>query len=153
MLEGKWTYRSFINDSALIGDAAAAALALIFGEGIFDFEAESAGRFVGGLGMGQGYALALDGMVVARDPFAFSIVGSGIVGTPTQGWRYDYHGVSGYAWPDGVGQVPSLLGTVIRVVAHGVHAPAGVTASFIAVRQSEATAPRTLRPSMLAMGL
>ena len=33
-------------------------------------------------------------------------------------------------------QVPALVGTVIRVNAHGPQSPAGVTASFIAVKQS-----------------
>jgi hypothetical protein len=43
--------------------------------------------------------------------------------------------VTGYVWPNGVDQVPSLLGTVIRVNAHGPSSPAGYTASFIAVSQ------------------
>jgi hypothetical protein len=96
---------------------------------------------------------SLEGKILAREPFEFSIVGTGIDGTPTAGWRYDYHGTLGFAWPDGIDQVPSLLGTVVRVVAHGAQSPAGVTASFIAVRQHEATAPRTLRRSALTMGL
>ena len=50
-----------------------------------------------------------------------------------QRWRYDYRGQAAYTWPNGDHQVPSLLGSVIRVVAHG-DGPAGVTASFIAVR-------------------
>ena len=125
MLTGKWTYRSYVNTPTLVGDDPQAALALIFGEG---------DSFGGKLDMGSGYALDLEGEVLPGDPQGFSIVGLGIDGTPTAGWRYDYHGVTGYEWPDGVDQVPSLLGTVVRVNAHGPSSPAGYTASFIAVQ-------------------
>ena len=134
MLTGKWTYRSYVNTPALVGNDPQAALALIFGEGVFDFEPGEGDSFGGRFDMGSGYALTLEGEILPGDPSGFSIVGLGIEGTPTAGWRYDYHGVAGYEWPDGVDQVPSLLGTVVRVNAHGPSAPAGYTASFIAVR-------------------
>jgi hypothetical protein len=153
MLSGKWTYRSYRNTSSLVGNDPQAALGLIFGEGVFDFEAGEGDSFGGALGMGTGYALTLEGRALPGDPPGFSIVGLGVPGTPTEGWRYDYHGVSGYEWPDGVDQVPSLLGIVIRVNAHGPQAPAGYTASFIAVRQSDDPPPRTLRQSSLTAGL
>jgi len=154
MLKGKWTYRSFNNTMALIDDDAKAALALIFGEGVFDFEAVSPTRFTGGLGMGSGYALTLTGDVSPGSeaiPTQFSIVGEGIAGTATEGWRYDYHGIVGYLWPNAVDQTTSLLGTVVRVNAHGAGAPAGYTASFIAVERS-APAPRTNRRFALLAG-
>ncbi len=153
MLTGKWTYRSYRNVPTLVGEDPQAALALIFGEGVFDFEADGGGHFGGALGMGNEYALTLDGKVLPGDPPGFSIVGLGIDGTPTEGWRYDYRGVAGYAWPDGVDQVSSLLGTVVRVNAHGPSSPAGYTASFIAVRQSDGPGPRTLREFALTKGL
>lgn len=149
MLSGKWTYRSYRNTPALVGDDPQAALALIFGEGVFDFEAGDGHRFGGALGLGTGYALTLQGEILPGELPAFSIVGLGVDGTPTEGWRYDYHGVAGYEWPDGADQVPSLLGTVVRVNAHGPSSPAGYTASFIAVRHSDDPAPRSLRQSML----
>ena len=68
MLQGRWTYRSYVNDPALVRDDPQKALDLI--------------------------------------------------------------------WPDGVDQVPSFVGTVVRVKAHGPNSPAGYTASFIAVSQS-----------------
>ena len=136
VLTGKWTYRSYNNTPALVGNDAQAALALIFGEGVFDFEATEGDDFRGELDMGSGYTLTLQGEILPGDPSGFSIVGLGVDGTPTEGWRYDYHGATGYEWPDGVDQVPSLLGTVVRVNAHGPSSPAGYTASFIAVRQS-----------------
>ena len=137
MLTGKWTYRSYDNTPTLVGDDPQAALALIVGEGVLDLEAGEDDRFRGALGMANGYALTLRGEIQPGTLSAFSIVALGIDGTPTAGWRYDYHGVAGYEWPTGVEQVPSLLGTVVRVNAHGPSSPAGYTASFIAVRHGD----------------
>jgi hypothetical protein len=62
------------------------------------------------------------------------IVGAGRNGTGTAGWEYDYRGQLAYQWPNGVNQVPALVGTVIRAKPHGA-SPAGYVASFIAVKQ------------------
>jgi hypothetical protein len=156
MLSGKWTYRSFRNDPALVGDDADAALALIFGEGIFDFDPAGGDTFRGGLGLGAGYALALTGEVIRSGRTdEYAIVGLGISGTATEGWRYDYRCTPGFWWPEGVGQVPSLVGTVVRATAHGPKAPSGYTASFVAVRQppDRERPARTRRRSALTVGL
>jgi hypothetical protein len=136
VLTGKWTYRSYNNVPTLVGGDAQKALALIFGEGVFEFEAGEGDEFRGTLDMGSGYTLNLQGEMLPGETSGFSVVGLGVDGTPTEGWRYDYHGATGYEWPDGVDQVPSLLGTVVRVNAHGPSSPAGYTASFIAVSQA-----------------
>lgn len=144
MITGKWTYRSYRNDAALIGDDAAAALALIFGEGVFDLHSGDDTHFGGTLNMGGDYALTLTGAIDPGEADGtFGIVGLGIDRTPTAGWRYDYRGVVGAMWPNAVAQIPCLLGTVIRVNPHGPNAPAGVTASFVAVRQSDVISPDT----------
>ena len=138
MIAGRWTYRSYRNDPVLVGDDAALALSLIFGEGVFDLQAWGDESFRGTLDMGPGYALDLTGFTIAPaggGPPVHAMVGLGIDGTDTAGWRYDYRCVAGYNWPDGIDQVPSLVGTVVRVNPHGPQSPAGVTASFIAVRQ------------------
>ncbi|MCE7028109.1 hypothetical protein [Jiella avicenniae] len=62
------------------------------------------------------------------------IVGHGRPGTQTDGWRYDYDARLARRWPNGFDQIPSLVGTVIRVNPHGP-AEAGYVASFIAVKQ------------------
>jgi hypothetical protein len=141
MLSGKWIYRSYLNKPVLVNGDAEQALALIFGEGTFDFTAAGQESFHGTLDMGGGYALTLTGEVV-REGYAknYTIVGEGIDGTPTAGWRYDYHCAPGYHWPNGVDQVACLVGTVVRVRAHGPNSPAGFTASFIAVRDAAAPA-------------
>jgi hypothetical protein len=49
-------------------------------------------------------------------------------------WAYrSHHGFLGYTWPNGIDQVPSLVGTIVRAQPHDGGA-AGVTASFIAVK-------------------
>ena len=138
-MQGNWTYRSYKNDPELVGGDPNKALALIFGEGVFAFQALTDRIFRGTLDMGGGYVLDLSGFLLdAADPVpVYAIVGLGRDGTPTAGWRYDYRCVRGYEWPDGIDQVPSLVGTVVRVNAHGPNSPAGVTASFIAVRQPD----------------
>ena len=135
-LAGKWTYRSFLNTPQLVDGDANKALGLIFGEGTFAFEMPTKTTVKGTLDMGGGFVLDLSGEVSpgpCDQPF-FRINGFGRTGTPTAGWEYDYSGVIACRWPNGVNQVPSLVGTVIRAKPHN-GAPAGVVASFIAVRQ------------------
>jgi len=130
---GQWTYRSFLNNPAEVNGDPAKALALIFGEGIFTL-AQNGHAITGKLDMGSGYALDLKGTVTGSVAGAtFAIAGLGIAGTPTEGWEYDYHGGMAWPWPNGINQVPALVGSVIRAKPHGAGAPAGVTASFIAV--------------------
>jgi hypothetical protein len=139
VLEGNWTYRSYHDDPQLVGGDADKALGLIFGEGVFSFTMVSPARLAGKLDMGGGYVLTLTGKVKparGASPLSFRIVGLGVANSPTAGWRYDYDGWPAYQWPDGVDQVPSLVGSVVRVKSHGPQSPAGVVASFIAVKQS-----------------
>lgn len=136
MLDGKWTYRSYRNSAELVGNDAQKALALLFGEGIFEFTAITYVTFKGTLDMGGGYRLELDAElhpIEGDSSVDIAITGRGVAGTPTEGWQYDYRGNFGHRWDDGVDQVPSFVGTVIRAKPHGT-APAGYVASFIAVR-------------------
>ena len=136
MLTGRWTYRSYHDQVALVGNDAQAALALIFGEGVFDLRQSIDGTVAGMLDMGAGYALRISGHAAGSgNPVRFDLVGEGIDGTPTAGWQYDYRGYPGPRWKRGVGQFETVLGTVLRAKPHGPNAPAGVTASFIAVQQ------------------
>ena len=131
-LAGKWTYRSYLNRPTLVNGDAQTALSLIFGEGTFDLTLEG-DRIGGQLSFGGGVGLTLDGTLTGD---AFAIVGLGVDDTPTAGWRYDYRGTTAFHWPEGVNQVPSLVGSVIRVNPHD-GTPAGFTASFIAVRRPD----------------
>ena len=156
MLAGKWTYRSFRNETDLVGGNPAAALALIFEEGVFDFESDGENHFRGALGLASGSALRLEASAEAGpadDLPGFSIVGEGIDGTPTAGWRYEYRGNLGHAWADAADPVPCLVGTVIRRDAHGADRPAGSTAAFIAVKHLDERQKRPVRRFSLTAGL
>lgn len=147
MLDGRWTYRSYRNLADLIGDDPQAALALILEEGVFELHQSDDGRIEGGFGMQTGNALRITGSIgAAGNDVSFTLVGEGLDGTATAGWRYDYRGIVGHIWLDAAGQVPSLLGTAIWVKAGGPGSPTECTASFIAVRHNDKPPPRTARP-------
>src|SRR5258708_22573717 len=137
MLTGEWVYRSYLNNPVLVAGSADAALKLIFGEGVMTISQGASGYLSGRFDMGGGYVLNLVGSFLSNTgggPQEFELSGTGVDGTPTAGWRYDYRGIENYSWPDGKGQVPTLVGTVIRTNPHG-SAPAGFSASFICVRR------------------
>jgi len=158
-LPGKWTYRSYRNQADVLvnadpdpavaaldpiygkGNAGTASSALkafnlVFGEGVMTFDKPSGNKITGVLDMGGGYFLDLKGTMstAASGDIAVEIFGYGRPGTPTDNWEYDYKATTTPKWPNGVGQVPCLVGTVIRAKPHGV-APAGYVASFIAIKQ------------------
>lgn len=133
-LSGLWTYRSYRNDPALISGDPDKAAQNIFGEGVFDLRLDGE-RVAETLDMGGGYVLDLGGHVLDPAGGAVALVGLGRDATPTAGWQYDYYGALAHHWPNGVNQVPALVGTVIRAKPHD-GAPAGTVASFIAVKQA-----------------
>jgi hypothetical protein len=134
ILSGKWTYRSYVNTAALVDRDKDKALAIIFGEGVYAFDPPAGTALTGTLDLGNGRVLDLKGRITQTAPLLVAISGYGRADTPTDGWRYDYSASLAYQWPDGVDQAPALVGTVIRVKPHG-SGPAGVVASFIAVKQ------------------
>lgn len=133
-IAGKWTYRSFHNDPVPVGDDPKKALALIFAEAALVLRPLNDADFVGLLDW-DGGGMDLKGKMIegSRDtPVAFAIVGYGRPGTSTDGWEYAYNGCLSYTWPEGIDQVPSLVGSIVRVKPHNGR-PAGYTASFVAV--------------------
>jgi hypothetical protein len=156
-LTGKWTYRSYLNRAdVIVGDDpdpavrnlvavfgqgstannAAKALSLIFGEGVMTFDAPSSNTISGNFDMGGGYVLDLKGTIqtLSSGDMALEIFGTGRPGTPTANWEYDYRAFMTPKWPNGVNQIVALVGTVIRAKPHD-GGPAGVVASFIAIKQ------------------
>jgi hypothetical protein len=134
ILPGKWTYRSYVNTTDLVGGDKKKALGIIFGEGIYSIDPVSGTALTGTLDMGGGYILDLKGTITQTAPLSVAISGYGRTGTPTAGWEYDYNASLAYQWPNGVNQTPALVGTVIRAKPHD-GAAAGFVASFIAVKQ------------------
>jgi hypothetical protein len=157
-LAGKWTYRSYLNRADILvnGDpdpavqalapifgqgvttaaSSLTALNLIFGEGVFTFDPPTGNSLKGNFDMGGGYVLDLKGtmQVSASGDITVELFGTGRAGTKTDNWEYDYRAVTTPKWSNGVNQVPTLVGTVIRAKPHDGGA-AGVVASFIAIKQ------------------
>jgi hypothetical protein len=156
-LGGKWTYRSYLNRAdiivgddpepavrnlaALFGQGstannAAKSLGLMFGEGVMTFDPPSGSAVVGTFDMGGGYVLDLKGTMqtTASGDIAVELAGTGRAKTPTENWEYDYKASTTPKWPNGVDQIPTLVGTVIRAKPHDGGA-AGVVASFISIKQ------------------
>jgi hypothetical protein len=127
-IAGIWAYRSYLNR----------ADQPVFGAGLLTFQAPTPTTLTGTFDMGSGLVLDLQGTIMpatGNGPLALEIRGIGRPNTDTDGWEYDYHAFEAFHWPNGIDQVQSLVGSVLRARPHDGN-PAGVTASFIAVRQS-----------------
>ena len=86
-LAGKWTYRSFFNDPAFVGDSKEKAYNLIFAEATFTFEITSPTTLKGTIDWGSG-GLDLQGKIRpagAGAPLTVEIVGTGRPGAPGTG--------------------------------------------------------------------
>lgn len=129
-LLGEWHYRSFLNQKAVE----------IFGEGvIWITQADAAGlKGTGTFGTPGEYDVEFTGFCGFGIPVTIHMRGIG-TGTLNRGkWIYDYVGYLVPAWHQGVMQVPAIVGSVVRTQTYEDDGkqpqPAGVVASFIAVR-------------------
>lgn len=123
---GSWTYRSFLNDPTLskpFND-------LEFGRGTLVFQEAEMAMVKGTIG-GPGWSLSLKGSRSYGTPMQVRFQGTGTVSG--EAWVYDYEGYLVPYWPGGVSQIPAIVGSVIRTIAHGT-SPAGVVCSFYAVK-------------------
>ena len=132
---GNWTYRSFLNDP----DISKAANDLLFGEGTLAISEKSQTELSGTIG-GPGWSLDLRGSFGYGSPMQVRFQGKGVVGG--EEWIYDYIGWLVPVWPNSTDrlEVPAIVGSVVRTIPHsgdgGSTNPAGVVASFYAVRAS-----------------
>ena len=139
LIAGKYTYRSYVNrpDVVVNDDAQSAtkALSLLFGEGVMTLDSPVGDKVTGTFDMGGGYVLDLSGTIETGTSglTVVKLAGPGRPGTLTAGWEYDYQAIVTPSWATATGQIPALVGTVLRAKPHG-SAKAGVTASFIAVK-------------------
>jgi hypothetical protein len=127
-----WIYRSYFNESALVGNDPQKALALIFGEGKFILNVDDS-RLTGSFSMSTDLVLDIVGALHFELDNAVTMlmmIGTGRAGTPTEGWQYDYQAFLSPSWLAAANQVPAFTGTVLRALPHNGQ-PAGVTASFI----------------------
>lgn len=130
---GTWTYRSLFNQP----DLATGFDKLEFGRGTLVIEDGPMQILSGTIG-GPGWSLTLKGGREYGNPMHVRFQGTGIVGGDK--WIYDYDGYLVPHWPNGVDQRAAIVGSLIRTIPHGggqpgTVAPAGVVASFYAVRQ------------------
>lgn len=142
-LTGKWTYRSWLNDPKPVVVTPPAKQcerlnSILFAEATLVINDAGDGELTGKLDMGSSGALTLFGAVGYGNPFSVRFQGVGKdKKSPSAGWVYDYIGWLVPAWPNGVDQVPAIVGSVIRTVPHSDgKAKAGVVASFVAVKQT-----------------
>lgn len=132
-LEGRWIYRSLVNSKVL----SAPFNSLQFGLGTIEFKKIAHGKILDStLDMGSNLVLTLAGEITADNP-PLKWRGTGVAGSPTAGWIYDYQAYFAPTWKKATDKTPVLIGSVLRVVAHG-GAPAGVTGTFYMVKQNQA---------------
>ena len=131
---GSWTYRSLLNNP----DIKTGFDKLEFGRATLVIQEASSTTLSGTIG-GQGWSLELHGAFGYGSPMQVRFQGRGLVNG--QEWVYDYLGWLVPVWPNSNDQLQraAIVGSVVRTVPHsagnGGVAPAGVVASFYAVRQ------------------
>lgn len=131
---GTWHYRSFVNNPQKVSDVNT----ILFGEGDFELDESPLGQLSGIGDFGGGNTVKFQGIVSHGSLTTIRFRGIG-TGSANSDWSYDYLGVITPPWPNGVGQIPSIVGTVVRSAPHangsGGISPAGTVASFIAVKR------------------
>ena len=128
---GTYTYRSLINNQDLSLDFNKLEF------GIANLLIDAADGIVAGKIGGPGWELDLKGSIQYGNPAMLSFQGIGVVDGSQ--WIYDYLGYLVPRISNGMGQVPGMVGSVTRAIPHpdgqGGTSPAGVVASFYAVKQ------------------
>ena len=143
-LSGDWTYRSFKNIAEPVGDFNQVR----FAETDLALTVSADGRLRGTLSFPAAVANAapateqgfmdLEGKVSGTDPMRVRFTGKGREGTRSWNFEYAYDGIVSPAMPGAKAQRLALVGTVMRVRDRPdgpVPAPAGVTATFVAVKR------------------
>jgi hypothetical protein len=127
---GSWTYRSFVNDptpGVPFND-------LYFAEAELVIEAFDPGNFSGRLILQPGAEMTLKGASSFGNPFAVRFQGRG-ASPGIEDYVYDYIGYLVPVWPNGVNQVPAIVGSIVRTEPHSGGAQPGQVASWIAVKR------------------
>lgn len=131
---GKWTYRSLLNEP----DGSVEFNKLKFGEGALEINDNEREELLTGTIGGSDWSLSLHGSRGSGSPAEVRFQGKGIVDGEL--WIYDYIGWLVPVWPNSTEQLQrtAIVGSVTRTIPHsssgGGTAPAGVVASFYAVK-------------------
>ena len=138
-LAGTYTYRSFLNRPEPVDDFNRLRFAQLELRLSVQADGIISGALVFPAASGaEPQAMDVNGHVSADSPDRFRFTGRGRPGTPIADFHYEYDGMLLRRWETGVGQRQTLAGTVLRAEDHGsgpTLAPAGQTASFLAVKR------------------
>jgi hypothetical protein len=132
-LNGSWTYRSLLNDTAWQTDFDS----LAFAAAIMQLKTSGTDSINGLLYWQQNptQGLAIKGTYsYSGNVTCFSLVGVGDSAMGTAGWQYNYQGYIVPKWKEGVNQTDALVGSVVRAKPHSGE-PAGIVASIYMVRR------------------
>ena len=139
---GSWTYRSLLNDPTLATSDPSTDPTdwanLFFGYGTIVISEGGVPEELTGTIGGTGWSLDLHGSMSSGNPGQARFQGKGVVSGAE--WIYDYIGWLVPVWPNSTSQLqpPTLVGSVVRTIPHpsgnGGVAPAGVVASWYAVK-------------------
>jgi len=133
---GTWTYRSFRNDPTRpYGDEAKLYdyAKLYFGSGELVIYDTAIGQIEGQLTLRSDYAFKLQGYCTLGNPFTIRFQGVGNA-PESMGQKYDYLGYLSPRWPNGMEQLPAILGTIVRTLRPDNPKLEGYVASWIAVK-------------------
>ncbi|MCU1348549.1 MAG: hypothetical protein JWO56_1579 [Acidobacteria bacterium] len=130
---GTWLYRSLLNGTdpnTSFDDLAFAVANLV----ITDNHGVLGGTIGAGAGTPDAWSLNLRGSFGFGSPMQvrFQGVGTG----DDMPWVYDYIGWLAPPWPNSTNaqDLPVISGSIVRTIPHGAGNPAGVTATFYAVK-------------------
>lgn len=131
---GQWAYRSFLNDPNLSHDLVQNnnVYCQEFGQGTLRIITHPNGTLTGTIG-GPGWQLDLKGSFQNGNPATLWFRGSGNVDGSR--WVYDYLCYVVPNIPEGIGQLPALVGSVTRAIPHPGGEQVGLVGSFFAVYQ------------------
>ena len=139
---GSWSYRSLLNDPTLAKTDPSKDPAdwanLFFGYGTIVISEGGVPEELTGTIGGSGWSLDLHGSMSPGNPGQARFQGKGVVSGAE--WIYDYIGWLVPVWPSSTSQLqpPTMVGSIVRTIPHpsgnGGVAPAGVVASWYAVK-------------------
>ena len=122
---GSWSYRSLLRDP----DLSKEFNELRFGAGTLNIQVNKTGEVTGRLG-GEGWSLNISGALTEGE---IKFQGRGVIGG--EEWVYDYLGYMSPKWPNGIDEIPAIIGTIVRTVDHSNgQAKAGLVATWYAVQ-------------------
>ncbi|RST16534.1 hypothetical protein E2C00_17100 [Streptomyces sp. WAC05374] len=138
-LAGTYTYRSFLDRPDPVDDFNRLRFAQLELRLTVDPDGSIGGALVFPTSPGEEpLAMHMTGKATNGTGVHFTLTGRGQPNSPISDFHYEYDGIVLPSWAAGINQRQVLAGTVLRAADHGSGdnvAPAGQTASFLAVKR------------------